>query len=575
MLAQLVGQTFQQVTNKTAQGKLSLTAALCLCFLLSLANISRAGTLANLSNTVSENLSDKQIQNNTLYAPTASLDAKNNSATARNFDESRTIRIGFFYLDATVDTLGLKAMHDALTARIDQANQVLANSDINGQFIYNHLRPWPHNDHGSFHDINARTTYNTMAPTIQGLAQSGYLAEYGIDIALLVDYRVNDPYCGWASINTLADLNDKTKTRSYGLIRLGAGCGLDSLALIHELGHLFGAAHGLGEGVTPSDPRGHGYICNGKHTIMHTRHAKHLFFSSPWKEANSELCGTNGQADVQALISDRFHLLAERTNTPETHTTLQVSITETNTPDEFTLIFERFGWVDPSAHFDFHLHADTTTTENPAPKNSDQTVLQRITFAPGELIQTHTITLSANQKDAATLLLINASNIELPFRSNSLQTLDQNNNLAIGYRHEAQTLMLEFSQDIASTSSRELAQWSAVEIDWDDGSQSSIEDFNNPAAITHTYDAPGIYDVRFSGYDASGVFQERTIAVNIGVSSAPISEAFDIENEDTDSSAGNQTNSAGSSGGGTLNHIALLFGILLMVFRKTITARKF
>lgn len=496
----------------------------------------------------------------------ASQGAQNTNT--QNFDDTNTIRIGFFYLDATLEAVSIQAMHDALVARIAQANTALINSDINGQFVFNHLSPWPHNNHASFHDIDARTTYNAMAPTIENLTQSGYLARYGIDIALLVDYRVEDPYCGWASINTLADLTNAERTRSYGLLRLGPGCGLDSLALIHELGHLFGAGHGLGDSVIPSDPRGHGYVCNDKHTIMHTRHAKHLFFSSPWKEANGDLCGRQDQANVQALITERFPLLAQRNSTPRNSANVQISMRNGDTPGAVTLTFERFGWVDSDAHFDFHLDSKRSGNTN-INSNTDNT-LHRITFAPGELVQTYQVILDPGTIETTTILVINPDNIDLPFRTSTLGELNAQSALVIGYRQEALTVRLEFSEEVASLASRELVTWSAVTVDWQDGTLSDEEDFDNPRAITHTYNEIGIYTIQFSGYDPEGVFQERSLTVNVGTDTASSHNTPSLIPAENNSNASSNasTDAAASSTGGTVNISLILISLVLMFFRK-------
>lgn len=481
-------------------------------------------------------------------------------STDNNHSEpAHTIRIGFFYLDETIKNLGIHETYLSLSERVKQANRALSNSNIPGQFIFEHLAPWPHSNHERFHDNNAYNTYLDMAPTIRQLSSSGYFTRYGIDVALLIDYRVKDPYCGWASINTLEELINNSHERSYGLIRLGAGCGLESLALIHELGHLFGAAHGLGQDVTPSDPRGHGYICNDKHTIMHTRHAKHLFFSSPWREENGALCGTPNQANVQALITERFHLLAQRTLEPENFASLSLNTHYDKDTQSLTMSFERFGWVDPTASLDFHVQNS---------KASASPTLTNVSFAQGELVKTHVLQISPKEMEEATIILLNAENIDLPYKLKKLSEINGGFGLAINYRTQAQTVHLDLTQNSAENTTNTDGTWSALALEWGDGTNTALDEhnFSHPLSAEHTYENPGIYDVRFTGYDVQGTYQEHTLSVNVGTPDKPGTIERGLENN----VATMTENTAQESSGGVTDRLGVMLFSLFLLLRRTL-----
>lgn len=516
------------------------------CFCLTLSAHVAAASLATPDVPMQN---DDATSDLTPLSPTA-----NNTATLKTapLTEDQIIRIGFFYLETTVSELGFTGLHNALTDRISQANQILKNSGITGEFRFNHLSAWPHANHAQFSDNDAQTTYNEMDATIQSLHHSGYLAHRGIDIALLVDYRINDPYCGWASINSLADLQNRTRNRNYGLIRLGPGCGLRSLALIHELGHIFGAAHGLDETVSPSDPRGHGFECDNNYTVMHTRHAKHLFFSSPWKIAASEMCGANGQADVSAMIQERFPLLA--TYSPARATPAKVTLRAEEIDGALKLTFERFGWVDADAQLDFYLTGENITTAE---------TLTQIRFEPGELVKS--ISIPATTLASGNLLLLNPKNIALPYYQVQLSTLGSDTAVPLAYRLSGNTLSLELNADMTN--------WTAAEIAWGDETSTPIStvtrDLTAADIYSHDYTAPGIYEVSITGYDPQGQFQTRTLTVDLTPPASSTGSGLSA----AQASQFSEAPSASDTGAGSL-HSALLIFWLGLLFRMRLSDQK-
>ncbi len=239
------------------------------------------------------------------------------SGTNGSTSDSDEIGILFYYLPETLAQVGsLEQLHLALDKQIAQVNHIFSNSDIPAHFVLSAVEPWPFlNEEWSL--LSARTIYRTMKPYVNQLWSAGAFHQVGADALFLVDYRYReDTHCGWASIDTEAGLRNKHVTRSYGVVRLGKGCGTHASMLAHEIGHLLGAAHGHEHALEASSYLGYGVRCAGKATLMHTSFPKHDFVSSPDILLDGEACGYQDTADNRQLFIERAPLLANKVGAP-------------------------------------------------------------------------------------------------------------------------------------------------------------------------------------------------------------------------------------------------------------------
>ncbi len=295
----------------------------------------------------------KQVKSVSISVPAA----YSKSMLPEESEQITVVRIMFLYLDAVLQYHNLAQLKMQLDSWLNQANAVFANSGVQVVFEMAYLGRWPEEAQHVLHDHDIKQVFDAVASNIHTLWSSKFLEKWSADVLFLVDQRVQDPYCGWASIGSLTDLMATDFTRSYGILRLGPGCGNSAFTLPHELGHLLGAGHGLEESVLATDTRGYGYACAQRYTIMHTRFAKHPFFSDPHKIVNSEVCGEEYHANNSQLLKERILYLAEKTKEPIAHSYFVTTIDLKDDVDQpaLHLQFERFGLLQESAAFDAML----------------------------------------------------------------------------------------------------------------------------------------------------------------------------------------------------------------------------
>ena len=233
------------------------------------------------------------------------------------------VRILFYFMPATLAALDndMDRLVNAIETQVGQANYVFANSNIPGQFEIADIRAldavpgWSDPAH-QWADLTARQIYENMRPLAGKLWQQGAFHDSGADAMFVVDYRdAEDQSCGWATINTEDSLRNNAINSSYGMFRLGRGCGVAAHVLPHEIGHLLGAAHAIDSTLAASSHLGYGVRCAGKATLMHPSFPKHPFVSSPALMKGGEACGYQDAADNTQLFTQRMPLLAAKVST--------------------------------------------------------------------------------------------------------------------------------------------------------------------------------------------------------------------------------------------------------------------
>lgn len=266
------------------------------------------------------------------------------AALASVTDNTNIIRIAFYYLPTTLDNYSnLKQLEIAIEEQVNQANYIYQNSEIDVMFEVAVVTPWPTWSDNSAHanewpDYSATKIYLEAIPYVKLLWDSGEFHAYEADALFIVDFRdPSDSYCGWATIDTDLGLMDKTTTSSYGVFRLGHGCGTSASVLAHELGHLLGAAHGHDEPLEATSHIGYGVECGGKSTLMYPTFPKHDFISDPDKTEGGEACGFQDAADNVKLFNQRVPLLAAKVPTFDMSTADSMSHDIGSTDDDLKI----------------------------------------------------------------------------------------------------------------------------------------------------------------------------------------------------------------------------------------------
>lgn len=233
-----------------------------------------------------------------------------------------TIRIAFYYLPTTLEKFdSLEALSTVIDEQVEQANHIYQSSGVNVEFEVATVTPWPTWSDNSSHytqwpTYSATKIYLEASPYVKTLWDWGELHAYEADALFIVDYRdPSDSHCGWATIDTEVSLRDKSSTSSFGMFRLGHGCGTAASVLAHELGHLLGAAHGYDEQLEATSHMGYGVECGGKSTLMYPTFPKHDFISDPDKTEGGDACGFQDAADNVQLFQQRVPLLAAKVPT--------------------------------------------------------------------------------------------------------------------------------------------------------------------------------------------------------------------------------------------------------------------
>ena len=237
------------------------------------------------------------------------------SATTEKEPGNASVSIKFFYLPGILDEQIQKdEMIKELESLVRQTNFIFRNSLIDLDFEVSGIKNWP-TPKEEWYEASAYSIYLEMKNTVDQYWDQGKFYQWDADILFLVDYRDDhDTHCGWATIGNESGLMDSRATRSYGMIRLGPGCGASASVLAHEIGHLLGAAHGYGQDLRSKSHLGYGVQCGGKSTLMHPGFPKHDFVSNPDVAVGGEACGYQDAADNQQLFQENGPLLANKSS---------------------------------------------------------------------------------------------------------------------------------------------------------------------------------------------------------------------------------------------------------------------
>lgn len=225
------------------------------------------------------------------------------------------IRVMFLTLPSVDERFTPYELDQKMLGVIEQANDIFINSRVDAKVSMAYVGPWTLGSEAWFQNATAQQMFNSMRLTVSDAYWGeGRLAEqYQADVIFLVDYRDSkDAYCGWASIGSESGIKSKAQTSSFGVIRLGPGCGESAYILTHELGHLLGAAHGANEPLRASSSFGYGTECGQAHTVMHQSFPKTRYFSSSQLQQEGVSCGSFELEDNARLFVSRTKLLADK-----------------------------------------------------------------------------------------------------------------------------------------------------------------------------------------------------------------------------------------------------------------------
>jgi len=230
------------------------------------------------------------------------------------------IRIMFLTLPSVEERYTPYELDQELLGLLAQTNSVFANSLVNAKVSLAYVGSWTLGAENWLQSATAEQMFNTMKTTVSdGYWGKGELAQqYNADVIFLVDtWSSEDAYCGWASIGTESDLKYQEATSSFGVIRLGLGCGLNAYSVTHEIGHLLGAAHAPDDSLTASSPFGYGMACGERYTVMHQNYPKTPYFSSAELQQQEVSCGSFELQDNARLFNSRTQLLAGKNSENE------------------------------------------------------------------------------------------------------------------------------------------------------------------------------------------------------------------------------------------------------------------
>ena len=251
------------------------------------------------------------------------------------------IRVMFLALPSLKNHFSDFELDSEVNKLIDQTNQAFLNSGISAAVETAYVGPWPLNNGSQLENMSAASIYNSLhGPINQHLWGKGLLADvHQADVIFVLDYRqADDSHCGWASIDNEQGLLNQDVTYSYGVIRLGPGCGARAYILAHELGHLLGAAHGPEQNLVASAEYGYAASCGNKNTIMHQNFPKTPYYSGPTVSHEGVVCGNYEMQNNVRLLNDRAVLLAAKNGSIKSHTMLVAAKTHEINVDNSTAI---------------------------------------------------------------------------------------------------------------------------------------------------------------------------------------------------------------------------------------------
>lgn len=309
------------------------------------------------------------------------------------------IRILFLYIDAVREQYSINTIDQQINELVQQTNLAYYQTGINAIVESAHIGPWPFHNDNEIAAMSAEEVFTDMRDWVDNSlwTEEGLMLRYDADALFLVDNRDHsDNYCGWASIDTVEGIEDYERSNSFGMLRLGEGCGIDASILAHELGHLLGAAHDNIDQNTlkASNPIGYGVVCDAysditkeierKSTIMHDGFPKHVFFSNiEPASSNGEPCGNAETANNALLFGANTALLANKQiqHFPSANVSLSLEVSSNLSGQSAQVTFNRSGFLDETAEIQWHYN-------NANIQNIDSLLGGSVTFEPGELSKT-------------------------------------------------------------------------------------------------------------------------------------------------------------------------------------------
>lgn len=425
------------------------------------------------------------------------------------------IRILFLYIDTVRARYSIDDIDVAISNLIQQTNNAYKETGIEATVESAHVGAWPFDNDSQLAAMTALEVFTELNQWMNSAlwAHEGLMHQYNADAVFLVDIRDNnDNFCGWANIDTKAGLENKDSSNSYGLIRLGSGCGVTAAILAHELGHLLGSAHGYDNLLTSTSPIGHGIICDGRSTIMHPSFPKHLIFSNPVLLRGGEICGDIQYADNARLFIENTVLLADKQlyPLPSANVTLILNNAFDSSGQLAKVTFYRSGIVDDKAQIQWHYK--NQNIQNIATLNGGI-----VTFEPGEIektvdIPTPTFLNSDNPHfliylrnphgvlaDPRELLIVGGETIQNPVNMNFLV---ETNGLTITLNNTS-----SYATDTDTDTEIVTLRWTISSVGLDYNYQSSESSFS-----TDVIEA-GIYQINLTLIDTEGIEYSRTVEI--------------------------------------------------------------
>ena len=463
-----------------------------------------AQTDADLMSSVSLNKADVTIN--------SSLEGNDFEADSSLSD----IRIIFLTLPSVEEQYTPYELDQELLELLAQTNSVFANSLVNAKVSLAYVGSWTLGTEDWLQSATAEQMYQAMNATVSdGYWGDGKLAQqYSADVIFLLDsWSSGDAYCGWASIGTESDLMHKETTSSFGVIRLGPGCGINAFSVTHEIGHLLGAAHALDDSLSASSPFGYGIACGESYTVMHQSYPKTPYFSSAELQQEGVSCGSFELQDNARLFNARTKLLADKNSENEikVHLVDQIRQQVDASSDSVRVTLFRAGDLSESSSFRWdysYLYS------------SQKSSLQggEVVFDAGQSsaeIETNLTWGMINRDEKFEIYFKNPLNIKLMKTTVSLKVNDEG---------IVSAPIANFSVEVIGARvklvDRTDSEFEIIETHWDLGDGQEVFNQNQ---FDYEYQSESDFPVTLSVVDEYGSTDSMTVVVNAKIAAEPSS----------------------------------------------------
>lgn len=461
------------------------------------------------------------------------------------------IRVMFLALPSVDERLSSYELDLALSEALAQTNEIFLNSRVAAKVSLAYVGDWTAGGDEWLQSATAEQIFNFMRPLVnEHYWGEGRLAElYQADVIFLVDYRdPSDAYCGWAAIGSEAEIERRDATSSYGVIRLGPGCGASAYIVAHELGHLLGAAHGPDEALSATSPFGYGADCGGLYTVMHQNFPKTPYYSSSELQLSGESCGNYELQDNARLFASRSELLAGKNVDLQSGAYLVDRFRQVVDAESNSVRVSLFRGGDLSARS--HLRWDYAYLYD-----SQESSLRggEVVFAEGQSRAEIEVDMTwgiINNNEDFEIYFKNPANLELKTSSLPLNVTTVMDSMPIAnFSVQADGLAVRFF-DLSDSEANITA------LSWTLGDGASVL---NKGQFDHQFHEDGEYFVTLDITDEFGGQDSVAMIVDVAASLAK----SNVEGVAQDEAIANEAESvAGSSGGGTLTFYFLLLLLL-------------